>query len=351
MDDASHHPAAGFMVFKSLPTKEQKISKSWGRRHPILLGVLIIFGLLYIVGRFGDSDNNSSTKTSKSSSLNVEVKYDVKIGNSGYGITVQNFESTDLSDCVVGINGSCGWDYNKLPYRTLGNFTIPTGKTVSILYGELFTDKGVKFDTNATDVVSVTIICSKTTSPKVFCGNPTNVNTSRKETQTNSSSPIPKTTIKSVPLKTAIPTPKPVSISIDYSQFQSMHIEDYAKNPPFYYGKQIKIRSAFVKDFLAKNDRGGSTNWIDVLDGSNLIIPTEVVLKIDDTILYQKATSSLNKGDYINVYGIGEKSSNFTSSSGDSSTLPAIKILRIDKCDMYAGTICVDGSIETIFSQ
>lgn len=155
--------------------------------------------------------------------------------------------------------------------------------------------------------------------------------------------------INKVPRPTTTSTPSPTPIN--YSQFQSMHVEDYAKNPPLYYGKPVKIRSAFIKDFLAKGDRGGDTNRIDVLDGySQVVVPTEMIYNINDNNLYQKATSLLNKGDYINVYGIGEKSSDATGSLTGSQTFPVLKVLRIDKCDMTADIICETGSIETIFS-
>lgn len=169
------------------------------------------------------------------------------------------------------------------------------------------------------------------------------------EVQVDAPNLVPKITPTSTPIRTVTPTPIPTPI--DYSKFQSIHIEDYAKNPPFYYGKPVKITSVYVKDFLAKGDRGGDTNRVDGIDGYNAVVPTEMFFNIDEDNLYQKTVSGLNKGNFINVYGVGIKSVTGTGSSSDGSiTFPALKVLRIDKCGDIAYQNCEYESMETIFS-
>ena len=123
----------------------------------------------------------------------------------------------------------------------------------------------------------------------------------------------------------AIPPPR-----TEYEIFQKVYVDDYIKNPPAYWDKNVRIVNGLVSDFLAAGDRGGDSNYILVIDARNPLSFSYVALQIADPTNYQKATASVNKGDIVSVYGVGEKSGSFTSATGGSHLIPVVKVLRLD---------------------
>ena len=59
------------------------------------------------------------------------------------------------------------------------------------------------------------------------------------------------------------------------------------------------------------------------------------MFEIDSSANYQKAVSSVNKGDEITVYGTVEKSNSFTNANGGTVVVPVINIARLDECSGY----------------
>ena len=93
--------------------------------------------------------------------------------------------------------------------------------------------------------------------------------------------------------------------------------------------------SGLVLDFLAKGDRGGSTNIIEIMttDVSNSVaIGTKFALQIDNDASYQTATQSLNKLDAAVAYGTIGTSNTFYTAAGGVLVLPTLQVVRLDKC-------------------
>lgn len=131
---------------------------SWFARHKILSGALIFLGIIFVLGNIGSStEQNSSTSTSLED-LKVSVSTTVK------GLEITNNESSDWTNCYVGVNGPTGWGFYDPPYRTRGAFwlgsdTIPAGKTIEVSYSQLTAEDGSRFDINAKAVNTILVSC------------------------------------------------------------------------------------------------------------------------------------------------------------------------------------------------
>lgn len=135
----------------------------------------------------------------------------------------------------------------------------------------------------------------------------------------------------------ASPTTTPVVIVNDLvkndSVFTSLYFRIYTNNAPAYIGSAIKIKGV-VADFLAKGDRGGSSNYILIGDQSGETI-MGVLVKINDDLNYQKVIKALHKNDLVNTYGYGLNSEYFTI-NGQSLLVPVINAVRLDSAG-YCG--------------
>ena len=155
---------------------------------------------------------------------------------------------------------------------------------------------------------------------------------------------VGKPLLKTIPPTQAKPIPTQ-PVTYNWSNFSKINFSDYVKNPPAYLNQQIKF-SGMVTDFLAAGDRGGDTNFIAITDYTNPTALKIIMLRIDNSSEYKKATASLNiTADLVVVYGMGVISQ--TSTGG--MMVPTIKVLRLDKCDLSAGEICADGQTQTLF--
>ena len=90
-----------------------------------------------------------------------------------------------------------------------------------------------------------------------------------------------------------------------------------------------------IDDFLAKGDRGGDADYIEVTPtDSDLGLVTNtphVVLEIDSAD-YQQAASVLSSRQVIEAYGTLQSSQTFINASGGVDTIPVVQVLRLDKC-------------------
>jgi peptidoglycan hydrolase-like protein with peptidoglycan-binding domain len=137
------------------------------------------------------------------------------------------------------------------------------------------------------------------------------------------------------------------TVNYDWSTFSALP-DNFSKNPPAYIGTKVKM-SASVLDFLARGDRGGDTNLIEVMAMDNTIIGTKVGLEVDNDPSYQLATESLNKLDAVVAYGTIGTSETFYTSAGGVSVLPTLQIVRLDKCGSQL--LCSQSNTpQTIFS-
>ncbi len=142
------------------------------------------------------------------------------------------------------------------------------------------------------------------------------------------------------------PVPVPQPVVYNWSNFSKINFSDYVKNPPTYLNQQIKF-SGMVTDFLAAGDRGGDTNFIAITDYTNPIALKIIMLRIDNASEYKKATTALNaSSDLIVAYGVGVISQESTNGL----TMPVVKVLRLDKCDLTTDAFCSDGTTQILFS-
>ncbi len=75
------------------------------------------------------------------------------------GITVANQETVDWTDCMVGLNGDTGWDYNKPPFKTRSPLTISAGKFILVPYEDITSDDGTRFDPSTHAVNTIVVDC------------------------------------------------------------------------------------------------------------------------------------------------------------------------------------------------
>ncbi len=126
---------------------------------------------------------------------------------------------------------------------------------------------------------------------------------------------------------------------------------DFVKNPPAYIGDAVKVGGS-VTDFLAKSDRGGASNFIEMLvTSSDALGGQKLMLEIDDDSLYALAASKLNDLSGIIAYGTVQASQQFTTSSGGISDVPVISVTRLDTCGLIMCPLAASSSytIQTIF--
>lgn len=138
-------------------------------------------------------------------------------------------------------------------------------------------------------------------------------------------------------------------VAINYSSYPKLYINQYDKNPQQYLGSGVKLAGGIVNDFLPAGGRGGAYNFIELEDGTSPgLEKVEVKFSNSD---YQSVVSLINKGDFINVYGLGSNSLTFTSSNAYGSHNTSMAVVsgqRVDKCEPYD---CTDGHTTTVFSK
>jgi hypothetical protein len=126
----------------------------------------------------------------------------------------------------------------------------------------------------------------------------------------------------------------------DWSSYATVPA-DFSKNPPAYIGTKVKVGGSVI-DFLAANDRGGTSNFVEILATSNeaTLNGEKFMLEIDDANNYAAAAKVLNKvftssnfdSSGIIAYGAIEASQVFTNANGGDSYMPVIKVDRLDTC-------------------
>lgn len=136
-------------------------TQSWFEKNKKLAVTLIIIGGVIVVVAIGMSAHNSD--------LNATV------GENLQGLTISNNESVDWSGCEVGINGSCGFNFDQPPYVTHKGqgYLIPAGSSTTIPYEAISSEDGAVFDPHTHTVNSVVVMCSMGTNDHImrsFCG-------------------------------------------------------------------------------------------------------------------------------------------------------------------------------------
>jgi hypothetical protein len=191
-----------------------------------------------------------------------------------------------------------------------------------------------------TEVVATTSINSKDVS--VVEPKPTTVTTKQKEAIVTPVATPPAVVPSPTPIQTPVQTTE-----INYSAYESLP-SDFSKNPPYYIGTKVKITGR-VSDFMAAGDRGGSSNYIEIIPQS---IPLSYfALEIDSSANYHDSVSTLNTSDIVTAYGIISASQNFltTNNTGSNSMvlMPVVNLARLDKC---TDTTCtINPGVYTIF--
>jgi hypothetical protein len=166
---------------------EQTNSSFWDRnltKKRALIGTLciIILSIIIAVAESHNSQNNqtenqSNTSTSGSSTntpstnktttttSNQDNNSDLntKVYSSSNGIVITNLESATWSNCMVGINGSTGWNFDKPPYITHSPLTITAGETLTVPYTNITDQNGVRFNPISHAVNTVVVDCFENT--------------------------------------------------------------------------------------------------------------------------------------------------------------------------------------------
>ena len=145
------------------------------------------------------------------------------------------------------------------------------------------------------------------------------------------------------------------SASVDWQQY-GMVPSDFFKNPPAYVGTKVEVGGS-VLDFLAAGDRGGTSNYIEILVGSNDPADNtqKIVLEIDNNSDYASAVSVLNKAlasSNINssgviAYGTIEASQVFSSTNGGPIYIPVVKAARLDTCGLLICAVTPNATYTT----
>ncbi len=122
--------------------------------------VLVVIFVIWSASQPSSTPSSNSGSSSQPNSQDTSLKAGITTDSDGVNIT--NQESVTWTDCMVGLNGSCGWGFDNPPYKTHEAFVIPAGGKVSIPYSELTTDTGTRFDTTTTDALGVSLVCFRT---------------------------------------------------------------------------------------------------------------------------------------------------------------------------------------------
>ena len=151
----------------------KKTSKgTWGC---LIIGcVLVVIFIIWSASQPSSTPSNNSGSSSPSTSQDMLLKADITTDS--YGVNITNQESVTWTDCMVGLNGSCGWGFDNPPYKTHEAFDIQAGQKVSIPYSDMSTDAGTRFDTTTTDALGVSLVCFRTNHVcangcRLSCGN------------------------------------------------------------------------------------------------------------------------------------------------------------------------------------
>lgn len=150
---------------------------------------------------------------------------------------------------------------------------------------------------------------------------------------------------------TNIPTQKDTPFA--YTKYIKANVSDYVKNPSAYKGWGTEILAVKIDDFLAAGDRGVLNNYVEVTDYSSSapIPPDKMMILIPSDTDYTSIVNLFEKGDVINVWGIGSPSQQFhTVGSSDltSSYEPVITVQRMDRCRFSS---CADGNTVLLFDK
>lgn len=139
----------------------------------------------------------------------------------------------------------------------------------------------------------------------------------------------------------SVTTPTP-----DWSAYETLP-SDFIKNPPAYIGIDVKVGGSVV-DFLAKGDRGGASNYIELVAASNdSLNGQKIMLEIDSDSQYALAASTLNQLSGVVAYGTVQASSQFTTAAGGVIDVPVISITRLDTCGLMMCPVTPNASYST----
>ncbi len=148
-------PMRSFSLHGSRPKNDSK--RLVLTAFAVIFGSFLLLGLFSASGSKSGSSSHSSVPSSNSSTSDLKVR--VQTGGSGIHIT--NLESTDWSNCMVGVNGGNGWNFNKPPFRTRNPFDVKAGQVVIISWSKVTTDDGTAFSPITHTVNNSVVICNQ----------------------------------------------------------------------------------------------------------------------------------------------------------------------------------------------
>jgi peptidoglycan hydrolase-like protein with peptidoglycan-binding domain len=127
------------------------------------------------------------------------------------------------------------------------------------------------------------------------------------------------------------------SASVNYSSFSKIQLSQYANDPSTYNGQKIQF-AGMVLAFLPKGGSGGTTNYLSMED---LATSTKIMAEVDDSTMYSALVNNVQMpAAFLEVYGIGTTSQNFTNGLGATMSVSVLQLSAADACtgDDYSCT-------------
>ena len=128
--------------------------------------LLGIFAFLFFVSAIVLSSNNNSSSTGSSSVNSAppdNSDLNVSVQTNGKGMYITNKESSDWTNCMVGVNGSDGWGFDNPPYQTRNLVTLIHNQENFIPFTKITTSDGTQFDPSTQTINTSVIECFKGT--------------------------------------------------------------------------------------------------------------------------------------------------------------------------------------------
>ncbi len=145
-------------------TSPSSKQKNWVRRHPyFIFSTLIVLLSLFFTN---NSHNQSSSQVQNTDSDMLKAK----IQADPYNLYITNLEGGNWTDCMLGLNGSDGFNFENPPYQTHNNFTVYPGKRLSVPLSTITLEDGTQFDPSTHAMNSIVLVCFRHSQTRVWVG-------------------------------------------------------------------------------------------------------------------------------------------------------------------------------------
>jgi hypothetical protein len=139
--------------------ENETLRKKTSRNMLIVVGGIFAIVVLGII--VGNSNSGGQSSAPTGSQDNSELKAGVIITSDGIAVT--NEENADWTNCMVGLNGGSGWNFDNPPYQTRTNLTLPANKMTPVPFTKITTADGTIFDPTTHTISSMVVECFRGT--------------------------------------------------------------------------------------------------------------------------------------------------------------------------------------------